>query len=118
MNLTKVYIGHLDRNPDFWYHKKIAERGAYVGYDGISKIKYFPDSVRINLIKKMIDSGFIEKLLISEDIGRKSYFKSYGGGPGLEYILKKFIFRLLEEGISENEIEQIWIKNPSELLAF
>ena len=27
-------VAHIDRNPDFWLHKKIAESGAYLIYDG------------------------------------------------------------------------------------
>ena len=118
VNLNKVYIGHLDRNPDFWYHKKIADRGAYVGYDGIGKIKYFPDSTRVDLMLKMINSGYLNNLLVSLDFGRKSYFKSYNGGPGLDYMLKKFIPRLIEQGISKEQIKNIWVKNPIRLLAF
>lgn len=37
-------VAHIDRNPDFWLHKKIAESGAYLIYDGPGKVKYYPDS--------------------------------------------------------------------------
>ncbi len=117
-DLSKVCIGHSDRNADFWYHKKIAERGAYVGYDGPSKVKYYPDSVRVELIKRILESGYSDRLLISGDMGRKSYLKSYGGGPGFIYIKTKFVKRLLEEGLTQDEIDGIWIENPAKYLAF
>ncbi|RCW55353.1 phosphotriesterase [Halanaerobium sp. ST460_2HS_T2] len=113
-----VCVGHSDRNADLWYHKKMASRGAYVGYDGPSKVKYYPDSVRVELIKGMFEAGYGEKLLVSGDMGRKSYLKSYGGGPGFEFIIKKFVNRLLDEGMNQEEIDQIWVKNPAEYLAF
>lgn len=118
VDLTKVCIGHSDRNADLWYHKKILERGAYLGYDGPSKIKYYPDSVRIELIKSILKAGYRDKLLISGDMGRKSYVKSYGGGPGFEFILRNFIPRLLEEDLTKEDVEQIWVKNPAKYLAF
>ena len=39
-----------------------------------------------------------------------------GGGPGLEYILNKFIPRLKESGgITENEIRTIFVENPKKV---
>ena len=117
-DLSKVCIGHSDRNADLWYHKKMAERGAYVGYDGPSKVKYYPDSVRVELIKGMLEAGYRDRLLISGDMGRKSYLKSYGGGPGFEFILNKFIPRLLEQGLTKEDIKAIWEDNPADWLSF
>jgi predicted metal-dependent phosphotriesterase family hydrolase len=116
VDLTKVAVGHSDRNADPYYHLGLAKRGAYVQFDGTSKIKYYPDSVRVELIKNMIEHGYVEQLLISADMGRKSYLHAYGGGPGFEYILRNFIPRLLNEGISQNDIETIFIKNPARWL--
>ncbi|HHT89735.1 MAG: phosphotriesterase-related protein [Bacillota bacterium] len=116
VNLHKVCVGHMDRNPDLWLHCEVAKRGAYVGYDGPGKVKYFPDSVRIELIKGMIAKGFQDRLLISGDMGRQSYLRAYHGGPGFEYIIKKFIPRMLAEGIAQSYIDQIWVENPAEWL--
>ncbi|NLN29299.1 MAG: phosphotriesterase-related protein [Firmicutes bacterium] len=118
VDLTRVAVGHCDRNADLWLHKEIARRGAYVGYDGPGKIKYYPDSVRVELIKGMLDAGYGDQLLISGDMGRRSYLTSYGGGPGFGYILKKFIPRLLAEGLSRDDVDRIWVENPARWLAF
>lgn len=117
VDLTKVGVGHSDRNADPYYHLKLAERGAYVQFDGTSKIKYYPDSTRVELIQNMINHGFSKQLLISADMGRQVYLEAYGGGPGFRYILKKFIPRLLDEGISQSTIDTIFIENPANWLA-
>ncbi|MEQ6378518.1 phosphotriesterase-related protein [Bacillaceae bacterium S4-13-56] len=117
VDLTKVGVGHSDRNADSYYHLQMAKRGAYVQFDGVSKIKYYPDSTRVELIKAMLDNGYGNKLLISADMGRQSYLHAYGGGPGFEYILKKFIPRLLDEGISQKDLDTIFIENPANWLA-
>jgi len=117
VDLSKVAVGHSDRNADPYYHLKLAERGAFVQFDGTSKIKYYPDSTRVMLIKNMLEHDFGKQLLISGDMGRKAYLHAYGGGPGFEYILKKFIPRLLEEGIKKEEIDTIFIQNPANWLA-
>ena len=116
VDLTKVAVGHSDRNADSYYHLQLAKRGAYVQFDGTSKIKYYPDSVRVSLIKNMIENGYVEQLLISADMGRQRYLHAYGGGPGFEYIIKKFVPRLLSEGISEDHIQTIFVKNPARWL--
>lgn len=112
-DLTKVAIGHSDRNADPYYHLKLAERGAYVQFDGPGKVKYYPDSVRVDLIKNLINNGFLKQLLISGDMGRQSYLHAYGGGPGFRFIIQKFIPRLMDEGISKSHIDTIFIENPS-----
>lgn len=117
VDLTKVGIGHSDRNADPYYHLQLAKRGAYVQFDGVSKVKYHPDSTRVMLIKNMIEHGYAKQLLVSGDMGRQSYLHAYGGGPGFEYILKKFIPRLKDEGISDKDIHTIFVENPANWLA-
>ncbi len=117
VDLTKVVVGHSDRNADPYFHLQLVRRGAYVQFDGSSKIKYYPDSIRVSLIKNLLENGFINHLLISGDMGRKTYLHAYGGGPGFEYILKKLIPRLLDEGLTQKEIDTIFIDNPSRWLA-
>lgn len=117
-DLTKVAVGHSDRNADPYYHLSILRMGAYIQFDGPGKVKYYPDSVRVELIKNVLAHGYADKLLISGDMGRKSYLKAYNGGPGFEFIIKKFIPRLLDEGIDEKAIRKIFIENPARWLSF
>lgn len=117
VDLTKVAVGHSDRNADPYYHLKLAERGAYVQFDGPGKIKYYPDSTRVDLIKNLLEKGHRERLLISGDMGRQSYLHAYGGGPGFEYIIQKFIPRLLDEGLTQEDIQTIFVENPARWLA-
>lgn len=113
---NRICLSHLDRNPDFWLHKRIAETGAYLGYDCPGKIKYGPDELRINVLKRLMDAGFGKKILLGNDLGRKSYWRSYGGGPGLDFVLTKFIPRLRDEGISQQAINDLLIHNPRRFL--
>lgn len=50
-------------------------------------------------------------------MGRKSYLHAYGGGPGFRFIKTKFIPRLLEEGVTEQQIQAIFYDNPANWLA-
>lgn len=116
-DLTKVAVGHSDRNADPYYHLQLAKRGAIVQFDGCGKIKYSTDYIRIKLLKNLIDHGYEKQILISGDMGRKTYLTAYGGGPGFRYIKTKFIPRMIDEGISEKIINTIFVENPARWLA-
>ncbi|MZR14340.1 phosphotriesterase-related protein [Maritimibacter sp. DP07] len=117
VDLANVVVGHCDRNADPYYHKGLADRGAHVQFDGVSKVKYYPDSSRIACIKAMLEAGHGKRLLISGDMGRAAYLAGYGGGPGFAFIATKFIPRMRDEGIPEDAIEQIFQKTPAAWLA-
>ncbi len=111
-------VGHMDRNPDLYTHIKIAETGAYLLYDTPSRVKYFPESTFIDLVRGMIDAGFGKQVVWGGDLARKSYFTSYGGGPGLAYVPDQFVKRMLEQGFGENIILDIFTNNPARALTF
>jgi len=117
VDLEQVAVGHSDRNADPYYHLKLAQTGAYVQFDGPGKVKYAPDSTRVQLIHNLLKHGYEKKLLISGDMGRQSYLHAYGGGPGFRYIKTKFIPRLLDEGVTQEQIELIFVDNPAQWLA-
>jgi predicted metal-dependent phosphotriesterase family hydrolase len=117
-DLTRVGIAHLDQNLDCEYLKSIADRGASVMFDGPSKIKYAPDEQRILMLNRLIEAGHAERIMVSGDMGRRSYLKGYGGGPGFEYILQKFIPRLRNNGWDDDLVEQVFVTNPAKWLDF
>ncbi len=116
-NPEKIIIGHVQRNPDPWYHKKICAEGASLMYDGGYRVKYWPDSDRLMLIKSMIDAGYQDRIILGGDAGKQEYQKAYGGGTGIDYDLSVFCPRMLEEGVGEDAIQDIFVNNPARLFA-
>jgi 5-phospho-D-xylono-1,4-lactonase len=122
VDLSRVGFVHLMRNPDFWLHKTIAETGAYLCCDGFSKIKYQPESIRTDLIIRLIEAGFQRQVLIGGDLARRSDLSSYTGGPGLGYIagkwLPRFRLELAERGYPQARVEEIctdlFVNNPAD----
>lgn len=113
MDLNHFCIAHVSRNPDYWYHKKMLEHGAYLIFDGPGKAKYYTDEVLVNLLRKLVNDGYADRIMLSNDMGKITHHTVYGYGPGLTFIKNKFIPRLLDEGFSEEVIEKFMIKNPS-----
>ncbi|WP_067141128.1 phosphotriesterase family protein [Oceanivirga salmonicida] len=114
-DLTRAIISHVDRNPDYWYHKKMLEKGVSLIYDGPGKAKYYPDSMRVELIKKVVADGYEKQLMICNDMGRRSHHTVYGYGPGWQFIKQKFLLRLLEEGLTKENIDNFMIHNPARM---
>lgn len=113
----RIMLGHVQRNPDLWYHKKIAALGVSFMYDGGYRIKYLPDSSRAELIRGMVAAGYQKQITLGCDAGKKSYQKAYGAGTGMDYDLTVFVPRLREEGTSDAAIEDMLVHNPARLFA-
>jgi len=117
VGLSRVIIGHLDCLPSLYYHKALIEKGVNIGYDTVGKDNWQPDSMRVEIIKRMTDLGYADHIFLSTDISRKSYLKKYGG-YGYSYILEDFVPRLKKAGVSEEAINTMLIENPKRILPF
>jgi phosphotriesterase-related protein len=65
----------------------------------------------------MNESGYLNKILLGMDMGPRTMWKAYGGGPGMTYLITKFLPKLLKAGLSKDHIETIMYKNPAYALA-
>src|SRR5699024_4729284 len=106
----------MDRNLDPYYHEQVAKTGAFLSFDGISKIKYAPESDRIKGILELVSKGYEDQILVSGDTARKSYYKHYDYGLGLENIISKWVEMFLyEESIKGYDgvmlIKEFFIEN-------
>ncbi len=113
MDLSRFGCAHVDRNPDFWLHKKIAEKGCYLIYDGPGKSKYYPDSIRVDVLRRLVDAGYGKQIMLCNDMGKKSHHPQYGGGPGWNWLKLNFLPRLLDEGFTQETIDDFMINNPA-----
>jgi phosphotriesterase-related protein len=108
----RVIVGHLDFALDEDYLLRVLDTGAFVSFDQVSKEKYAPDAERAAVLKQLADAGYLDRLLISGDLARKSYWLSYGGGPGFRYLVESFPVALMEAGFSATEVRHILVDNP------
>ncbi|MDK2980516.1 MAG: 5-phospho-D-xylono,4-lactonase [Chloroflexota bacterium] len=113
---ARFIVSHVDINPDYYLHKKMCSLGAYLIHDGPSKVKYGTDEHIVDILRKLVADGFADRQLLSCDMGRRSYWTSYGGGPGFTYIPQKFVPRLLDEGFSQELVDQFTTGNAMNAL--
>ncbi|MDY0404787.1 TatD family hydrolase [Virgibacillus sp. 179-BFC.A HS] len=89
VDLNRVIIGHVDLTGDADYILKMLKEGVYVEFDTIGKENYMPDQVRADILKKVQDQGYMDQILVSMDITRKSHL-TYKGGLGYSFLLDQF----------------------------
>ncbi|MEJ7803621.1 MAG: aryldialkylphosphatase [Candidatus Limnocylindria bacterium] len=112
----RIILAHLDRNPDAELHAEIAARGVSLEYDTMGRTKYRPDSDLLDLIERVVTAGHLHRLLLGLDLGRRSSFRAYGGGPGMRYLMETFVPRLRRR-IGEEAVDAILIANPARTFA-
>lgn len=114
---SSIIVGHIDKNVDSYVHRELAAMGAFLEYDSPSRLKYGPDADAVSLIRAAAEGGYADHIVLGMDLARRSYYPSYGGGPGLTYLLEHFLPRLRAEGLGDI-VGQIMIENPRRAFAF
>jgi len=114
VSLSKYIFVHAGSEQNQEHHFRTAERGAWVEYDHIKKA----DANRsVQLIKAMLEKGYEDNLLLSQDSGWYNVGQPNGGNiNGFAYIVKEFAPLMNQSGIDQNTIDKIMIANPARAL--
>lgn len=115
VNLRHVVLSHTDRKPDFAYHRDILQSGVRVEFD--SAFRWKEGNPTRDLVLALV-AEFPSQILLGMDAARRSYWKSYGGAPGLSYLLTEFRDQLLGAGLGQEAWNRIMIENPSNTFSF
>lgn len=110
-----IIISHMDKRLNIENIIKLAKIGVFLEFDCIARYKYHSDNEEILLIKRMVEEGFVDRIVMGMDSTRER-FLSYGGNCGLTYIIEKFIPKMNMLGIKDKEIKKILIYNPESAL--
>ena len=93
--------------------------GIEVSYYQIEpKIDYPSDAQRIQYMLHLIENDKKEDfILAAQDIHTKHRLERYGG-HGYKHLLKYTVPKMMERGISQEQVDKIFIKNPANILAY
>ena len=123
----RLVVGHSDGIDDHEYHRSLAERGAFVGFDRFGIALILPDEVRVKNVLKLAKAGHTERILLSHDSivcwrGRpvpfaNSYEEVLAELPDWRptTILKKIVPQLLAGGLTAGDVETMLVDNPRRL---
>jgi 5-phospho-D-xylono-1,4-lactonase len=116
-DLSRVVLSHCDRKPDVDYHRAVLRTGVKLEYDSAFRWKAGQENHTLNLVVALIQE-FPNQIMLGMDAARKKYWKSYGGGPGLDFLLTDFSAKLRIAGVTESALENIFVKAPAESYSF
>lgn len=122
----RTVMCHIDRTLfDLDSMTRLAETGCYLEFDLFGQeSSFYPlapidmpnDAMRISYIRQLIDAGYLERILVSQDICAKHRLTRYGG-EGYYYLLESVIPLMRQKGMSDEAIDTIVKVNPARVLA-
>jgi phosphotriesterase-related protein len=115
-NLSHVVISHVDKQRDLAFHRELMQTGVYVEYDSHFRFMSKGDDWTYRLLENMLPA-YCDRIVIGMDMAKNTYWKSYGGKPGLNYLLSEFKQELQARGMGEY-FEKLFFANPKELYSF
>ncbi|MGC4231436.1 MAG: hypothetical protein QM594_00360 [Niabella sp.] len=114
--LNHVVLSHVDKRKEPAYHKDLMQTGVYVEYDSHFRWKQVSENPTYDLLEALLPD-YSEQIVIGMDMARNTYWKSYGGKPGLTYLLTTF-----KEELRKRELEAyydtLFLTNPQKLFCF
>ena len=124
----KVIICHSDVENREDYIFRLLDMGVYIEFDNWGKEmftdrwdvkpgsgRFVSDWERVLLVKKIVDRGYANQMLLSTDLCLKSLLHKYGGW-GYDHVLKHILPMLDEVGVSREQIETMLKVNPARWL--
>ncbi len=114
---TRVIQCHMDLVLDDWpYTESIAQTGAYVEYDCFGHLcptegVWVTDEERIDGLIRLLEHGYDDQILLSQDVGLTARLSRYGG-PGWTHLLHVICPKLIEHGISPLVLQKLMVDNP------
>lgn len=130
-DLSRIVICHADRTLlNFEDRRKVVEAGCYLEFDLFMRQGYFdmvnpslfppdvPDDLRrIDYIAELIAAGYLNQILMSQDIATKIRLTRYGGA-GYAHILRHVVPLMQRKGITDEHIHTMLVENPKRMLQF
>jgi phosphotriesterase-related protein len=115
-DLKHVVISHVDKERDLTFHRELMQTGVSVEYDSHFRFMTKGDDWTYRLLEKMLPD-YSGQIVVGMDMAKNTYWKSYGGKPGLTYLLTEFRNELKSRGLN-GYFEKMFFANPQKLYAF
>jgi phosphotriesterase-related protein len=121
VDLTRVYLSHcvpfVHLVDDFI---TLAQRGCYLAFDMIGlevRVDFGAELELPETLHALIDAGYIEQILISQDVCFSVCYVQ-NGGYGYAHILNNIVPKLITSGITDGQIYTMMVENPKRVLPF
>ena len=135
-DLTRTILGHSDMIAgDLLLMKELLELGPFIEFDLLGRLDV-PLSLPPNSgeaatpsqglafaalvsegIVNLIEAGYEDRILVSQDVCTKIQLKSYGG-TGYSFVVDRFLPHLRSLGVTNGQIDKLMVENPRQALTF
>jgi len=106
---------HAQNETDRAVHVAAAKAGAWIEFDGIGPKRL---DVHVKAVSEMIQLGYLNQLLISQDSGWYRVGEPGGGTyNGYVYLFDAFLPALRQQGVTERQIRTLLVDNPARVLS-
>jgi phosphotriesterase-related protein len=121
-DLRRVIMGHSNSiADDLPFMKRLLERGVFIQFDTLGRpdgrLGGVDDGKVARGIVELIEAGYADRVLLSQDVCNKIQLKKYGG-TGFSYVLENFLPALRDLGVEEEDIHKMMVENPVRALTF
>lgn len=114
--LEHVVLSHVDRAKEVDYNRAVLDVGVRVEYDSAFRWKSGEPNHTLNLLEQLLPD-YPDQITLGMDMAKNAYWKSYGGAPGLSYLIETIPRFLKEKGL-ESHFQNIFFDNPKSLFSF
>jgi phosphotriesterase-related protein len=116
-------IGHSNETTDLDYLEELIDNGSYVGWDRCGISVTVPLEDQLETLAERCKRGYADRLMLSRD---KAVFMDWFSNEELDAVLPDWHYAyihtgvlpgLRERGVSDDDIEQILMRNPRDFFA-
>ena len=115
-DLRHVVLSHVDRRVDVDYHREVLQTGVRLEYDSAFRWKPEQENGTYFLLKSLLPE-YSKQITVGMDAAKRAYWRSYGGSPGLNFLLTTF-----KEDLKKMELDtyygDILYDTPQKLYTF
>jgi len=111
----RVILGHLHRFPDPRIHRQVAEAGAFLAFDGPSRVHHGTDWRLLDSLVALADAGHTHQILLGGDTLTPTA-RSRAEGPGMPFLLSRLRPRI-EHELGPDIAAAIFTENPAHAFA-
>lgn len=112
-----IVLSHIDRHPDINYHQAILETGVCVEYDSAFRWALNGQPNQTYRLLEGLLPDFPDQITMGMDAAKSIYWRSYGGAPGLDFLLTTMRRDFEERGLFPYW-DRIFYTTPARLYAF
>ncbi|PYN80706.1 MAG: phosphotriesterase-related protein [Candidatus Rokuibacteriota bacterium] len=118
VDLSRVIIGHSGDSADLGYLRGLMERGSTIGMDRFGLEHFLPTAKRVEVLARLCAEGYAGKMVLSHDANCWTDMVSEDDKRRIRplwhynHISDDILPALRNAGVTEDQIEQMLVRNP------